>query len=93
MMRLIFGLFTHVSDSESNGPYLRFASLVIFQLHKIYCMYLVFATPPTDSHESFRNCAGCFSMVCSCEYGLLAVPGRLFCFGSLVTLDVARCYL
>ena len=24
---------------------------------------------------------------------LLAVPGRLFCFGSLVILDVARCYL
>ena len=25
--------------------------------------------------------------------GLLAVPRRLFCFGSLVILDVARCYL
>ena len=24
---------------------------------------------------------------------LLAVPRRLFCFGSLVILDVARCYL
>ena len=24
---------------------------------------------------------------------LLAVPGRLFCFGSLVVLGVARCYL
>ena len=24
---------------------------------------------------------------------LLAVPGRLFCFGSLVVLDVARCCL
>ena len=23
---------------------------------------------------------------------LLAVPGRLFCFGSLVNLDVAPCY-
>ena len=23
----------------------------------------------------------------------MAVPGRLFCFGSLVILDVARCYL
>ena len=26
-------------------------------------------------------------------WGLLAVPSRLFCFGSLVILDVARCYL
>ena len=24
---------------------------------------------------------------------MLAVPRRLFCFGSLVILDVARCYL
>ena len=24
---------------------------------------------------------------------LLAVPGRLFCFGSLMVLGVARCYL
>ena len=27
------------------------------------------------------------------EFLLLAVPRRLFCFGSLVILDVARCYL
>ena len=26
-------------------------------------------------------------------FSLLAVPRRLFCFGSLVILDVARCYL
>ena len=27
------------------------------------------------------------------KFLLLAVPRRLFCFGSLVILDVARCYL
>ena len=27
------------------------------------------------------------------QFLLLAVPRRLFCFGSLVILDVARCYL
>ena len=27
------------------------------------------------------------------EFLLLAVPRRLFCFGSLVILDVVRCYL
>ena len=38
-------------------------------------------------------------MICTYPYFndknflLLAVPRRLFCFGSLVILDVARCYL
>ena len=29
----------------------------------------------------------------SIQFLLLAVPRQLFCFGSLVILDVARCYL
>ena len=35
----------------------------------------------------------CFLAWFSCKALLLAVPRRLFCFGSLVILDVARCYL
>ena len=35
----------------------------------------------------------CYYFLFGVESGMLAVPRRLFCFGSLVILDVARCYL
>ena len=42
----------------------------------------------------FVECiAKCYFRDGCCHFLLLAVPRRLFCFGSLVILDVARCYL
>ena len=35
----------------------------------------------------------CFKAVHLLWFLLLAIPRRLFCFGSLVIIDVARCYL
>ena len=64
-----------------------------FHLHHLETLYLLH-----DKSKLFHfldNYCTCFSchFIFNAILLLLAVPRRLFCFGSLVILDVARCYL
>ena len=48
---------------------------------------------PGAIKDSAGTLSSCRASTMAVATDLLAVPRRLFCFGSLVILDVARCYL
>ena len=82
------------SDSQvnSNFPYRRSSAGLTFNNNFYLFLYLYLKNLPVHSFNALiipilRDCLPNYFLVAL----LLAVPRRLFCFGSLVILDVARC--